>query len=93
MTVAASPAERVACLNLDGGLDSLALLLHAGVGLGAHDTTTPVAAGLLGLLSVALLDGRQQLGELRLVLVADVGNSENSSGLQKTESEQRKQNC
>ena len=68
-------------LDLDGGLDGLALLLLAGVGLGAHDTTTPVALGLLGLLKVTLLDGRNELGELGAVLGADLGEGEDGSGL------------
>lgn len=68
-------------LDLDGGLVDLALLLLAVNSLGAHDTTTPVAAGLLVLVSVALLDGAEELGELGLVLGADLGDSENSRGL------------
>lgn len=68
-------------LDLDGSLSSLDLLELLGVGLGAHDTTTPVAAGLLVLVGVALLDGREELGELGLVLSAGLGESENSGGL------------
>lgn len=34
-------------LDLDGVLNSLPALLHASVGLGTHDTTTPVAGGIL----------------------------------------------
>lgn len=68
-------------LNLDSVLNGLALLLLAGIGLGTHDTTTPVAAGLLVLVSVALLDGREELGELGLVLGADLGQSQNGGGL------------
>ena len=70
-------------LDLDGGLNSLALLLLAGVGLGTHDTTTPVTAGILVLVGVTLLDGREELGELSLVLSADLGQSKNSRGLRK----------
>jgi hypothetical protein len=40
-----------------------------------------VAAGLLVLVAVALLDGGEELGELGLVLGADLGKSEDSSGL------------
>lgn len=40
-----------------------------------------MALGLLVLVGVALLDGGEELGELGLVLGADLGNSENSSGL------------
>lgn len=68
-------------LDLDSGLNGLALLLLAGDGLGAHDTTTPVTAGLLVLVGVALLDGGEELGELTLVLRADLSQSEDSSGL------------
>ena len=69
------------CLDADGGLSDLALLLLTGDGLGAHDTTTPVAAGLLVLVGVALLDGGEELGELGLVLRADLSESEDSGGL------------
>lgn len=68
-------------LDLDGRLKSLALLLSTCVGLGSHDTTTPVSLGLLILLGVALLDGRDELGELSLVLGSDLGESDNSSSL------------
>lgn len=68
-------------LNLDGGIESLTLLLDAGVGLGAHDTTTPVAAGVLVLVGVTLLDGGEELGELGLVLSAGLGQGENGGGL------------
>jgi hypothetical protein len=71
-------------LDLDGALDSLALLLLAGVGLGAHDATTPVALALLVLLGVTLLDGLDQLGELGLVLGSDLSDGENSGGLLKS---------
>ena len=68
-------------LDLDGALDGLALLVHAGDCLRTHDTTTPVAARVLVLVGVALLDGREELGELGLVLLADVGDREDSRGL------------
>jgi len=68
-------------LDLDGSLSSLDLLLLLGVGLGTHDTTTPVAAGLLVLVGVALLDGREELGELGLVLGADLSQGQNGGGL------------
>jgi len=68
-------------LDLDGVLNSLALLLLAGVGLGTHDTTTPVAAGLIVLVGVALLDGGEELGELSLVLSTGLGESQDSGGL------------
>lgn len=74
-------------LDLDGGLNSLALLLLAGVGLGTHDTTTPVTAGLLVLVGVALLDGGQELGELSLVLGAGLGQSQDGGGLKTVELE------
>lgn len=40
-----------------------------------------MAARLLVLVSVALLDGREELGELSLVLRAGLSESEDSSGL------------
>jgi hypothetical protein len=69
-------------LDLDGALDSLPALGHASVGLSTHDTTTPVAGSLLVVrLEVAIVDGRDELGELGLVLGADLGKGEDSSSL------------
>ena len=68
-------------LDTDSALSGLALLLLLGDGLGAHDTTTPVAAGLLVLVGVALLDGGEELGELGLVFLADLSDSEDGGGL------------
>ena len=70
-----------ASLDLDGGLDGLLALLDAFLGLGTHDATTPLLAGILVLLNVALLDGRDELGQLSLVLGADLGDGEDSGGL------------
>lgn len=68
-------------LDLDGRLERLALLLLAGVGLGTHDATTPLLLGLLVLVGVAILDSLDELGELSLVLGADLGDGEDSGGL------------
>lgn len=68
-------------LDLDSALQSLALLLLPGVGLGAHDATTPVTPAFLVLVRVTLLDGRDQLAELALVLAPDLGESQNGGGL------------
>ena len=84
-------------LDLDGGIKGLlllgcwelvtivdnrrTLLTNAVVGLGAHDSSTPVAAVLIVLLVVALLEGGDELGELSLVLGADLGQGEDGSGL------------
>lgn len=68
-------------LDLDSALKSLALLLLLGVGLEAHDTTAPVTAALLVLVGVTLLNGRDELGELGLVLRADLSEGEDGSGL------------
>jgi len=70
-----------ASLNLDGGLEGLLALLDALLGLEAHDATAPLLAGILVLLDVALLDGGDELGELALVLGADLGDGEDSGGL------------
>ena len=70
-----------AALDLDGGIEGLLALLDALLGLEAHDATTPLLAGILVLLDVALLDGRDELGELVLVLGADLGEGEDSGGL------------
>jgi hypothetical protein len=68
-------------LDLGSSLESLLLLLNPLLGLGAHDTTTPVSAGLVVLLKVTVLDSGDELGELVLVLGADLGDGEDSGGL------------
>jgi hypothetical protein len=68
-------------LDLDGLLKSLLALGNTGLGLVTHNTATPALAGILVLLKVTLLDGRDELGELVLVLGADLGEGEDSSGL------------
>ena len=68
-------------LDLDRALKSLPLLLLAGVGLEAHDTATPVSPTLLVLVGVALLDGRDKLGQLRLILRLDLSQSKDSRSL------------
>lgn len=70
-------------LDLDGVLESLLALGNLHLGLDAHDATAPLATSLLVLLDVALLDGRDELGELVLVLSADLSKSEDGSGLVK----------
>jgi hypothetical protein len=68
-------------LDLDGGLESLPLLLLPGIGLEAHDATTPVSPALLVLIGVALLDSRHELAQLRLVLRLDLSQRKDSSSL------------
>ena len=68
-------------LDLDGAVQSLALLLRPGDGLLAHDASAPVTFGFLVLLRVAFLDGRDELGEFGLVLRADFGEGEDGGGL------------
>jgi hypothetical protein len=68
-------------LDLDSGVKSLLALLDLLVGLLAHDATTPVSAVLIELVCVALVDGADQLLELVLVLAADLGECDDSSGL------------
>jgi hypothetical protein len=68
-------------LDLDSTLKSLALLLGPSDGLGTHNTTAPVSLRLFVLLTVTLLDGLDQLGQLSLVLRSNLGQSKNSSGL------------
>ena len=68
-------------LDLDLTLGTLCGLLGGSDRLGSHDTSTPVALGLLVLLEVTLLDGLDELGELVLVLGPDLGECESSGGL------------
>ena len=70
-------------LNLESGLLGLLALGNARLGLDAHDATTPLLAGVLVLLEISLLDGRDELGQLVLVLGADLGQGEDSGGLEK----------
>ena len=68
-------------LDLDLTLGTLCGLLGGSDRLGSHDTSTPVALGLLVLLEVTLLDGLDELGELVLVLGADFGECESGGSL------------
>lgn len=69
-------------LDLDGALDGLPALGHASVGLGTHDATSPVTRSILVVgLEVAVVDSGDELGELSLVLGADLGKGEDSGGL------------
>ncbi len=77
----ANPTSVMHYLDLDGALDGLLALLDALLGLVTHDATTPLLAGILVLLDVSLLDGRDELGQLGLVLGADLGEGEDSGGL------------
>jgi len=72
-------------LNLEGSLLGLLALGNARLGLDAHDTTSPLLAGVLVLLKISLLDGRDELGQLVLVLGADLGQGEDSSGLERSQ--------
>ena len=80
------------CLDLDGALEGLGLLCGLGVGLSAHDATTPVTLGLLVLLGVTLLDGLDELGKLRLVLGANLGDGDDGGGLRLIVSKRRNKN-
>ena len=60
---------------------SLLLLDDLHLSLGTHNTTTPLLADVLVLLQVSILDGRNKLGQLSLVLRADLGNCKDSSSL------------
>ena len=56
-------------------------LSHLGVGLGAHDTTTPVTTGFFPLVSEVGLDGRDNGGQFSLIGIRDFGQGNGSSGL------------
>jgi hypothetical protein len=68
-------------LDLGSSLKSLLLLDDLHLSLRTHDTTTPLSAGLVMLLKVTVLDSGDELGELVLVLGADLGDGEDSGGL------------
>ena len=70
------------CSDLDLTVGTLTLLALASLGLGTHDTTTPVTLGLLVLVHVAFLDGLDELGKLRLVFAADLGDGESGGSLE-----------
>lgn len=54
---------------------------NAGVSLSTHNSSSPVSLGILVLVGVARLDGRDKGRELSLVLSANLSESENGSGL------------
>lgn len=62
---------QVVCLDLDGAVQCLALLLLRRDCLSTHDPSTPVTLRLLVLLRVTFLDGGEEFGELGLVFRAD----------------------
>lgn len=68
-------------LDLDLLLGTLPDLARLVLGLLSHDTTAPVAARLVRLGHVALLDGGHELRQLGLVLAADLGQGERGGGL------------
>ena len=70
-------------LDLNSSFDGLTLLLGASNSLRAHDTTTPVASGVLILVGVALLDSGKELSELGLILLANLSDGKNRRGLEK----------
>ncbi len=67
--------------NLNGTLQSLALLLLPRLRLGSHDATTPVSLHLLVLVRVSFLDGRHQLRQVGFILGAHFGESDHGSSL------------
>lgn len=69
-------------LDLDGALQGFPSLLHAGVRLSAHDTTSPVTVGVLVLLEVSVLNSGRELGELVLVLRSHLGQGKDGSSLE-----------
>lgn len=69
-------------LDLDFPLRTLLLLPLPRICLRTHDATAPVAAVLLVLVDVALLDGGHDLGELGLVFAADFGDGESGGSLE-----------
>jgi len=68
-------------LNLDLAVETLLLLALICLGLGTHDTTTPVFLGLLMLVKISLLDSRDEFGKLRLVFAADLSDGEGGGSL------------
>lgn len=60
-------------LDLDRALERFPLLLGASNRFLAHDASAPVALRFLILIRVALLDSRDQLGQLGLVFGSDFG--------------------
>lgn len=61
--------------------ESLILLGSGGLGLGAHDTSTPGTTVILELLKVVSVDGGDEGGETRLVLITDLGEGNGGGGL------------
>ena len=70
-------------LDLGSSLQSLLLLLNSLLGLGTHDTATPLSSLLVVLVHETILDSRDELGELALVLRSHLSDSEDGSSLDK----------
>lgn len=70
-----------AALDLDSRLESLLLLLDFLLGLGSHDTATPLSPAVLRLLYVSAFDRLNELGELALVLGSDLSQGQDGSRL------------
>lgn len=68
-------------LDLDGSIESLLLLQLAHVGLGTHDTATPLLACVVGVGHVSIFDSGNELGELTLILRSDLSQSKDGGGL------------
>lgn len=66
---------------LNAVLQSLASLLHLGVGLLSHNTTTPLAACSFVLLRVTLPHGLHKLGQFTRISTFDLSQSKDSGGL------------
>jgi hypothetical protein len=62
-------------LDLNGRFQSLTLLILASIGLGTHNTTTPVTSVFFVFIGVAILDGADELGEFVLVFLFDFSQS------------------
>ena len=71
----------IEALDLDRGLKRLALLLLPRVGLGTHDSATPLASTILVLICVALFDSRNELTEVGLILGSDLSQGNGSGSL------------
>jgi hypothetical protein len=74
-------SKKITSRALQRVLDGVGTLGHLVVGLEAHESTTPGLASILVLVGVVGLDGRDQGGELGLVLGTGLGEGESGGGL------------
>ena len=71
------------CLDLDLTIRTLLRLPVSRLCFGSHDAATPVTSRVLTLIEEALFDRLDDLGQLRFVLFANLGDGQSGSSLRR----------